>query len=399
MNELLLHGLLAFFAGITLNLMPCVLPVMPFKIQAVRREINTDLSSRILAAAALLAGTLGFFLIIGLASVYLGLIWGELFQSKLFLGGLSLFLLLAGAATFLDRPGLLFGLWSGTLPGFLFKIPAKKYWRAALTGALAGVLSTPCSGPFLGSVLAFSLTRTPVEAILLFLSIGIGLSFPYMVLLIWPGLSDWLRFSGEWTARIKDLFGFILISGAVFFSQSLLPKNLTMVVWIVLIAGFFLWGTILILRFRAWPYRVAGFITIGLLLLSAIAHEKGVQYAQNRLDWQPFTEAAINKAIENEHPVMIEFTADWCLNCKVLEKTVLKSEKVISAVKETALVPLRVDITKVSKENKSLLSRYKGNALPYLVILDKKGIIVERFTGVFKPNTLVNAILKTGETS
>jgi len=237
MNELLLHGVLAFFAGIALNLMPCVLPVMPFKIQSVLSEIKSDFLSRTLAAAALLAGSLGFFLIIGLASAYLGLIWGELFQSRFLLGGISLFFLLAGAATFFDRLILL----SGPLPQFFYKIPAGKYWRAALTGVLAGILSTPCSGPFLGSVLAYSLTRAPVEVILLFLSIGIGLSFPYVVLLIWPGLSERLRFSGGWTARIKHVFGFVLLAGAVFFSKSLVPAGLYMAAWIILMAGIFLW--------------------------------------------------------------------------------------------------------------------------------------------------------------
>lgn len=392
--ELLLHGVLAFLAGIALNLMPCVLPVMPFKIQAVLREINSDLPSRILAAAALLAGSLIFFLIIGLASVYFGLIWGELFQSRFFLGGLSLFLLLSGAATLFDRSILL----SGLLPQFFYRIPAKKYWRAALTGALAGVLSTPCSGPFLGSVLAFSLTRSPAGAILLFLSIGLGLSFPYVVLLIWPGLSGRLRFSGG-TTRIKHVFGFVLLAGAVFFSQSLVPENVYMAAWIILMVGIFLWVSMLIIRARTWHYRAVGFMAIGLVVFFITASVKDIQSTQDQLDWQTFTETAINNAFANELPVMIEFTADWCLNCKVLEKTVLKSKKILAAVKDAAMVPLRVDITKVSKENKEILSRYKGNALPYVVILDKKGMIVERLTGIFKTNILVNAILKTGETS
>ncbi len=84
MPDLIRYSLVAFLAGITLNLMPCVLPVMPFKIQAVLREIKSDLFARILAAMALLAGSVGFFLVLGTATVYLGLIWGELFQSRFF---------------------------------------------------------------------------------------------------------------------------------------------------------------------------------------------------------------------------------------------------------------------------------------------------------------------------
>jgi len=364
--------------------MPCVLPVIPFKIQAVLTEIQSDLRSRILAAASLLAGSLIFFLIIGLATVYLGLIWGELFQSKSFLWILTLFLFFSGIATFFDR--------SIPLPQMIYNIPAKKYWKAALTGFLAGILSTPCSGPFLGSVLAFSLTLPPGGVILLFLSIGTGLSFPYVVIMVWPNLLSRFKITGIWTVRIKQFFGFILLAGAVFFSRSLMPKGVYLAGWTFLALGLLIWLCMIIIRTSNIYYRVAGFIILGLIILSAAPHIK--PSLNNQLNWLTFSEAAVDQAVMNGQPVMIEFTADWCLNCKVLEKTVLSNKKIISAVKNASMISLKSDITNVTQANKDLLSKYKGNALPYLVILNDKGTIVDRFTGMFTVRTLVDAIKK-----
>lgn len=388
MTELILYSIAAFFAGITLNLMPCVLPVIPFKIQAVLKEVKSDVGSRILAAAALMAGSIGFFFILGIATVYMGLIWGELFQSRFFLGALSLFLLFSAVATFAD--------WSVRLPQFVYRIPAPKTMGAVLTGALAGVLSTPCSGPFLGSVLAYSVTQTPVSAMVLFLSIGVGLAFPYVILLTWPGLLGRIRFSGPWTAQVKHVLGFILFGGAVFFSRPLVPEMVYWVGWVVLLGAIIAWSVFYVLKSSGVSQKVFPVTALGTIALVIMLTAGGVKSAHSQLSWQPFNEGWIKQALVDSRPVMIEFTADWCLNCKVLEKTVFTNKKVVDAVKKTGMITLKVDITQVSKANKALLERYKGYAVPYVVLLDAKGEMTRTFTGIVKPKTLVDAINQTG---
>ncbi len=390
MPDLILYSLFAFLAGITLNLMPCVLPVMPFKIQALLREIKSDLRSRILAAAALLAGSLGVFLTLGIATVYLGLIWGELFQSPVFQGALSLFLLFAAVATFAD--------WSVRLPQFIYRIPAQKYMGAVLTGALAGILSTPCSGPFLGSVLAYSVTQPPAGALVLFLSIGLGLAFPYVILMTWPGLLNRLRFSGPWTVQLKHVLGFILLAGATFFSRSLLPEMAHAPAWSLLNAAIIIWAIVLIITTRSWSQRIVPVVALGAVVIIIVV-TAGLQSTRYELHWQSFSEAGLKQARVDARPVMIEFTADWCLNCKVLERTVFKSPKVVTAVRKTGMLPLRVDITEVSEKNNALLTSYNGYAIPYIVLLDRKGVVSQRFTGMFKARTLVDAIIKAGNSS
>jgi thiol:disulfide interchange protein len=204
MTQLLGYGLLAFWAGVLLNFVPCVLPVIPLKIRAVLHEIKGDVRSRLFAAAALLSGSLFFFLILGGTTAYLDQTWGELFQSKLFLAALSVFLFLAAVTTLSD--------WSVPLPKFVYKVPIHRYSGAFFTGALAGILSTPCSGPFLGSVLAYTLTQRPAIVLIIFSSIAVGLSSPYVFVLVWPDLMNRLSFSGLWTMQVKQILGFVLLS-------------------------------------------------------------------------------------------------------------------------------------------------------------------------------------------
>ncbi|MCP3899044.1 MAG: DUF255 domain-containing protein, partial [Desulfobacteraceae bacterium] len=361
MNELILYSASAFLAGITLNLMPCVLPVIPFKIKAVLRETESNSGTRILTAFAFMIGSIGFFLLIGLASIYFGLIWGELFQSRAFLGVLSLFLLFSGIATFAN--------WSMGLPKFFYWVPAHKYMGAMLTGAFTGILSTPCSGPFLGAVLAYSITLPPAGSIVLFLSIGFGLAFPYVILMIFPHLLNKLQFSGAFTIQIKDVLGFILICGALFFSSTFLPQTIHTTGWVLLIIAILIWATMVIIKSSVWSQRV--FPAIGILIVSivTIVTAGSVRSAHNELQFLPFSNTVVKQASENERPVMIEFTADWCINCKVLEKTVFKSKKVGAAVQKADMISLRVDLTQVNEKNKALLDKYKGYALPFVVLI------------------------------
>jgi len=364
---------------------------MPFKIQAMLREIESTLTARVLAAAALLGGSIGFFLLLGMATISLGLLWGELFQSSWFQGALSLFLLLAAVATFAE--------WSLSLPQFLYRIPAHKYVGAALTGALAGILSTPCSGPFLGSVLAYAVAQPPASVLMLFISIGTGLAFPYVVLLTWPGLMDRLRFSGPWTLQVKQFLGFILLGGAVFFSRPLIPDIIHSAGWLLLGGALMVWACRDLIKSQSWGQRVMPIVSMGLVIM-VISLSTGIfKIGEGELNWQPFEEAALERARANAQPVLIEFTADWCLNCKVLESTVYKTTKVLSAVREMSMLTLRVDITDMSAAKKALLGRYGGFAIPFLVLLDRHGQVSQTFTGLMTDTTLAAAINKAGGTS
>ena len=233
MQTVVYQSTLAFAAGMILNLMPCVLPVMPFKVQALLRETTGTTRSRALAAAALLAGSLAFFVVLGAVTAGFGLMWGQQFQHPWFRLLLSLFLFAAAIATFTG--------WSWRLPQFVYRAPMSRHLGAFFTGALAGVLSTPCSGPFLGSVLAFTATRSALETMVIFSAIGTGLAFPYVLLLLRPGLLSRLSFSSGLAVNFKTILGFVLLAAGLFFVQGFLAPVLRQTGWMALVLGIGVW--------------------------------------------------------------------------------------------------------------------------------------------------------------
>jgi thiol:disulfide interchange protein len=379
MTQLLRYGLLAFWAGVLLNFVPCVLPVIPLKIRAVLHEIKGDVRSRLFAAAALLSGSLFFFLILGGTTAYLDQTWGELFQSKLFLAALSVFLFLAAVTTLSD--------WSVPLPKFVYKVPIHRYSGAFFTGALAGILSTPCSGPFLGSVLAYTLTQRPAIVLIIFSSIAVGLSSPYVFVLVWPDLMNRLSFSGLWTMQVKQILGFVLLSGAIFFGRVLIPAAFHTFLWWLLYGGMIIWAISVFRRSLEWKTKVVPLATIALVMVLLL-----LTLSEGGLKWRKYSPESMQMSLAEGRPVLLEFTAEWCLNCEVLEKTTYSNKKVIQTAEKAKLSPFRVDMTDFNEQHKTLLKSYGGTALPFALLMDKTGKVTRRFAGMFTAKTLAEAI-------
>ncbi len=372
---------IAFAAGMILNFMPCVLPVIPFKVQALLRETTGTTRSRALAAVSLLAGSLAFFIVLGAVTAGFGLMWGQQFQHAWFRILLSLFLLAAAIATFAG--------WSWRLPQVVYRVPMSPHLGAFFNGALAGVLSTPCSGPFLGSVLAYAATRSPQESMLIFSAIGTGLAFPYLLLLLWPGLLSRLSFTSRLAANFKTFLGFVLLAGSLFFIQGFLPLFVRQTGWMLLLLATGIWLTVLYAggtRVKRWHV---------LILILAIALVVGAwnlsgNHGSEDIAWQVYSEQRLQQAAGR--PVLIEFTADWCINCKAMERTTFKDSQLIKIIETMGVTALQVDLTHVDEQRRAIFDRFGGRAIPFVVLLDGQGQLVQRYTGVVGADTLVDAL-------
>jgi len=340
-----------------------------------------------MATIALFAGSLSFFLPLGVAAAYFGVLWGELFQSKGFLGLLSAFLFISGIATFFD--------WTFRLPQIFYRFPFHRHLGAFFTGALAGVLSTPCTGPFLGSVLAYSVTQPPSITLAVFALVGIGLAFPYGVLLLYPSLLDRLPRNGRLAADIKSFLGVILIGGALFFAQALVPKIVIAVFAYGILLLFVGWAVACFHRSRVWTEKAFPSFCL-LLAVAGLMFHFGAP-GTNGIVWQEFKNGnieALQRVVGSGSPAFIEFTADWCLNCKVLEGTVYQDSSVGAAFSENAINAIRFDMTEFSDDQKQVLTFYGGNALPYAVLVESDGSVIEAFSGMFSTAALINSISK-----
>ena len=371
----------AFAAGMILNFMPCVLPVIPFKVQALLRETTGTTRSRALAAAALLAGSLAFFIFLGAVTAAFGLMWGQQFQHPWFRFLLSLFLLAAAIATFTG--------WSWRLPQFVYRVPMSHHLGAFFTGALAGVLSTPCSGPFLGSVLAFASTRSPQETMLIFSAIGMGLAFPYLLLLLWPGLLSRLSFSSRLAVNFKTFLGFVLLAGSLFFIQGFLPPLLQQAGWMALVGAVGAWLVFLFTSGRRVKLRPVLILAMAIVVVAGF-RSLSVDHGAESIAWQAYSDLRLEQAFGR--PVLIEFTADWCINCQAMKRTTYKDNKLRATIETMGVLTLQVDLTQVDEQRRAIFDRFGGRAIPYIVVLDKQGQPVQRYTGVVGADTLVDVL-------
>lgn len=378
---------LALVAGALLNLTPCVLPVMPVKIRTILQHAGESARGRSQAAIAFLAGTLLFFLILGLVSAVLHWTWGALFQSRFVLAVLVAVLAGAGIMVFADV--------SLPVPHFAYRSGGGRHFEPFSSGALTAVLATPCTGPFLGGVLAFALTQPPIVVVGIFVSIGLGLAAPYVIILLKPGLLDRLPKSGEWSQRLRQALAFLLFAGAAFFAQSLLSASLGLWPWLIWAGLLLAWAAITTLRARSFAPRAVAIAFAAIFLAGAYAGGFIGHRASGPLDWQMFSPSRLAAAQALGRPALVEFTAEWCINCKILERTVYVAPEVAKAARNADLVVLRADLTTPHPALERLLVHYGGAGLPFAVVVSRSGVVIQRFSGLFTAGALAEAIDQT----
>jgi len=385
MNLMLWHFMFAFLAGILLNFTPCVLPILPLKIQTILNGIGTRVRARMLAAFAYLIGCVSFFSILAILVSVLDYHWGAIFQSEIFLVFLAFILFWAAMSMFCD--------WKFYFPRLAYHFTAKRYVGAFTTGALAGILSTPCSGPLLASVLAYTMTQSTAVIWFLFLGIALGLAFPAVMLLLSPALSGYFQFTRKWGRQIKTFFAFVLLAGALFFLQVILHDPLLRkVLWWAYISGVLLW--VIVEHREALHFSECLIPLFTLILLSSSLVVVFAPHPEVKVHWRNYSIHALQENILEHQPILLTFTADWCLNCKILERTTYLDRKLVHAIEQAQIHPYLIDMTRYNKQYKDILSYYGGNALPYAVLIAKDGNILQKFTGMFSAQTMLDVISK-----
>ena len=263
---------LAVLGGLILNLMPCVLPVLSIKLLSIAEQggrARRDIRASFLASAA---GILFSFLVLATAAVGLkaggmAVGWGIQFQQPLFLSAMALVMALFAYN--------LMGFFEVPLPAFLGRLgaggPDKGLWGNFGTGALATLLATPCSAPFLGTSVGFALSRGALEIYLIFAALGIGLALPYLLVAAAPRLAAWLPRPGPWMITLRRVLGLLLAATAVWLLTVLAVQVGTLA---ALLAGGLLLGLGLVLW--AGPnlmqkHRLATPAAASLLALAALA--------------------------------------------------------------------------------------------------------------------------------
>lgn len=371
-STFLLYVMFAIVGGLILNLMPCVFPVLSLKALSFAASSGSPHSHH-LHGWAYTAGVIGSFLIAAIlilvaktAGEQTG--WGFQLQYPPFVAAMAYLFLVMG----LSLSGMVY---FGTgLMGVGQKLTTQGGYKGSFfTGVLAALVASPCTGPMMAPALGFALTQPPALALVIFAALGFGMALPFLLLSYSPKLAHMLPQPGAWMERLKELLAF--------------PMYLT-AVWLLFVfgrqvgmtgAGWLLAGAVGI-TFAIWIFKnlpsspkfryFAQATAIGSLLLTAIPLVNGEKYreAEQSNPWKPFSKELVHELRSNGQPVLVDFTADWCITCKMNKRVALSREGFMQAVDNHNVALVVGDWTNQDPKISEILTEFKRSGVPlYLV--------------------------------
>lgn len=411
--------LFAFLGGIILNVMPCVLPVLSLKIMGFVQQAGDDRSRTLSLGIVFTIGVLVSFLALATVVVALQgagqqLGWGFQFQEPRFLVFMSAIILAFCLS--------LFGVFHINLPGQAmqgaYSLQSRQgFVGSFFSGVLATALATPCTAPLLGPALGYAFTQPAHWVYLFFLMIGAGLSAPYLLLAAFPA---WLRIlprPGRWMETFKEFMGFLLLATVVWLLwlfgktaggaegiiallaflvavalgswvigrgvtpvSSRAKRRFSMVVAVLIVAAGYMW----------FPERHVRW------LKNAGASVSNSPSASSDGRWEPFTVERVEELVATNKTVFVDFTADWCVTCKVNEKAVLAHPSVVKSFEEKDVALLKADYTHQPPELTRIIRSFGRAGVPLYLLFpagDAANPIV--LPEALTPAIVLNALQRT----
>jgi thiol:disulfide interchange protein DsbD len=371
---LLFGYILVFLGGLALNLTPCVYPMIPITVSYFGGQSRGRGSRTLLLALLYLLGMATMYSALGLVAAFTGSLFGSALQNPLVLAAIAL--VMVGLAM------SMFGLYEIRVPMRLAGLAgtAKQgVLGSFLMGLTVGIVAAPCIGPFVLGLLTFvGESGSLFLGFSFFFVLALGLGLPFVVLAVASGNIARLPKSGEWMEWIRKLFGVVLLAMAVYFLRAVVGDPLYYAaLGAVLVIGGVLLGFMVRARstslffnaFRRFVGVAAPLYGLYLILAPGNILGRGVEPG---IAWVPYAERALVQAVENGRPVVIDFSADWCLPCKELEHKTFNQPEVIEAAR--AVVALKADLTEHgSLDVRALREKFDIRGVPTIVFIDAAG--------------------------
>jgi thiol:disulfide interchange protein len=362
---------IAFVGGLILNLMPCVLPVIGLKVMSFVEQTGKSRTHALVLNLWFAAGIVSVFVLLGVLAVVFKLSWGAQFGS-------TAFNVVVAAVVFAMALSLL-GVWEVPIPGFfgsgsVNSAAAKEGPLGAyLKGVVTTVLATPCTAPFMASAVAWAVAQTVPTTLAVFATLGIGMASPYVLVGVFPELLRFLPKPGPWMETFKQVSGFVLL-GTVVFILSFIDA-LAVVPTLALLLGIAVacwrvartpltaeYGE----RMKAWAYAGAIVAVFGLISFGGLYR---MATSSSDTAWQPFSLEKLKQvAVDEGRTVLVDFSAEWCLNCKFFERTVLHTKPVEQAIAGSGAVTMYGDFTKYPPEIEQTIKALGANGVPVIAI-------------------------------
>jgi thiol:disulfide interchange protein DsbD len=363
----------AALGGLLLNFTPCVLPLVPIKILGLQSAAARPARLALLGGA-MGAGVVAFWLGLGAAIAF---ITGfdaisSLFQTGWFAPVVGVIVAAAGLA--------MLGTFSVRLPQGIYRIdPSAESVAGSLGfGVMTAVLSTPCTAPFMAGAAAWAVLQRPSVTLATFTAIGAGMALPYVLLTARPGLLTRLPRTGPGSVLLKQVIGLVMLAVAAFFIGSAVSAALqrqpdppsrgfwwVVGAFVVVALAWMVYRVPRATTSRPWRLTLQSGAVLGMLgtfvTVPALA-------SHGPIDWVPYTPERFAEARGRGSVIVMDFTAEWCLNCKALEAGVLHTERVVDVLESPGVVPMRVDLTTENLAGQAKLKELGWVGIPLLAV-------------------------------
>lgn len=411
-----LLALLGAVGGLVLNLTPCVLPVIPIKVMTLTRHAGSPGRSLVLGLW-MAAGVVAFWVGLGVPAAAFSSMADP---SKLF--GIWWLTMAIGAIIAAMGLGIM-GLFTLNLPQQVYMVnpEADTPMGSFLFGVMTAVLGLPCFGFVAGALLPSAALIGPAATLVVFAALGVGMASPYLVLSAKPSWVERLPRTGPASELVKQVMGLLLLAAAAYFLGSgvialvqdhpYLAKQLHWWVAAFLGAASGIWlavRTIGITK-RALPRVVFSLVGLAIAVGGVAYATKSTadarkEYASREAalagtesgalittTWVDYSEPLLKKALASGKVVVMDFTAEWCLNCKALKATVLNVEPVRPVLESDGVVMIRVDLTSINAPGWDQLRALGQTGIPLLAVMGP-GLDQPWLSNAYTPEQVLDAI-------
>ena len=356
--------LFAFLGGLILNFMPCVLPIVFLKFSNTL-ELSKEKKSKLISSNIFYSiGVIFSFMILAFLIVLLkkggdSIGWGFQMQSPYFLTGIT-FLFFLISFSFM-------GWFSLTIPSLPFFHQGTTLFKHFLTGILSTTAASPCTVPFMGAAMGYAFSGNTFQIALIFLFLGLGLSFPYLLLSVFPKWMQYVPAPGGWSNKLKHFMAFPMLATCIwlihlFNKQE--PESLLVLLFSLLFLslGFWFLNNLKAGKYLKWLFRIIILISLTYPFLHLY---QGKEPTSFNIQWETFSIGKMEKIRSEGQPLFINFTAEWCLTCKFNEQITFKNKKVIQFFKDKQIHSLKGDWTHKNPEISAILRRYNRSGIPF----------------------------------